>query len=36
VYAQVERLGRVATIGVVAANLGLGLVLVLLKLFVSH
>ena len=36
VYAQVERLGRIATVGVVAANLGLGLVLVLLKLFVSH
>jgi len=36
VYARIESLGRLATIGVVAANLGLGLVLVLLKLFVSH
>jgi hypothetical protein len=36
VFARVERLGWLATAGVVAANLGLGLVLVLLKLFVSH
>jgi hypothetical protein len=36
VFARVERLGRLATIGVVAANLGLGLVLVILKLIVSH
>jgi hypothetical protein len=36
VFARIERLGRLATIAVVAANLGLGLVLVLLKLFVSH
>lgn len=36
VFARVERLGWLATIVVVAANLGLGLVLVALKLFVSH
>jgi hypothetical protein len=36
VYARIERLRPLATLGVVAANLGLGLVLVLLKLFVSH
>jgi hypothetical protein len=36
VFARVERLGRLATIGVVAANLGLGVVLVILKLVVSH
>jgi hypothetical protein len=36
VYARIERLSLIATIGVVAANLGLGVVLVLLKLFVSH
>jgi hypothetical protein len=36
VFARIERLGRVATIGVVAANLGLGLVLVILKLIVTH
>jgi hypothetical protein len=36
VFARVERLGRLGTIGVVAANLGLGLVLVILKLVVTH
>lgn len=36
VFARVERLGTAATLGVVAANLGLGLVLVALKLAVSH
>ena len=36
VFARIERMGAVATVGVVAANLGLGVVLVLLKLFVSH
>ena len=36
VVARVERLGHSATIGVVAANLGLGLVLVALKLLVTH
>ena len=36
VFARVERLGPVATLAVVAANLGLGLVLVALKLVVSH
>jgi hypothetical protein len=36
VFARVEQLGRFATIGVVAANLGLGLVLVILKLIVTH
>jgi hypothetical protein len=36
VFARVERLGRVATVAVVAVNLGLGLVLVLLKLIVTH
>jgi hypothetical protein len=36
VFARIERLNILATIGVVAANLGFGLVLVLLKLFVSH
>jgi hypothetical protein len=36
VFARVERLSVLATIAVVGANLGLGLVLVLLKLFVSH
>ena len=35
-FAHVERLGRVATLLVVAANLGLGLALVGLKLLVSH
>ena len=36
VFARVERLGFLASVAVVAANLGLGLVLVALKLFVSH
>jgi hypothetical protein len=36
VFARVERLGGLATIAVVAANLGLGLLLVILKLIVSH
>jgi hypothetical protein len=36
VFARVERLGRLATLAVVAANLGLGVVLVGLKLLVSH
>jgi hypothetical protein len=35
-FARVERLGRLATLGVVAANLGLGVVLVGLKLILSH
>jgi hypothetical protein len=36
VFARVERLGPAATLAVVGANLGLGLVLVALKLAVSH
>jgi hypothetical protein len=36
VFARVERLGWLGTLVVVSANLGLGLVLVALKLFVSH
>jgi hypothetical protein len=36
VFARVERLGRLGTLGVVAANLGLGVLLVGLKLLVSH
>jgi hypothetical protein len=36
VFARVERYGRLATAAVVAANIGLGGLLVLLKLFVSH
>jgi hypothetical protein len=36
VFARVERLGPVAALAVVAANLGLGLLLVGLKLAVSH
>ena len=36
VFARFERLGMTATIGVVAANLGLGLVLVGLKVLVTH
>jgi hypothetical protein len=36
VFARIERLGHLGTFVVVAANLGLGLVLVALKLFVSH
>jgi hypothetical protein len=35
-FARVERLGRLATLAVVAANLGLGVALVGLKLLVSH
>ncbi|MGH3013958.1 MAG: hypothetical protein ACRDNN_03310 [Gaiellaceae bacterium] len=35
-FARVERLGPLATLGVVAANLGLGVVLVGLKLLLSH
>jgi hypothetical protein len=36
VFARVERLGRLGTLAVVAANLGLGVLLVGLKLLVSH
>ena len=36
VFARVERLGRLATLAVVTANLGLGVMLVGLKLLVSH
>jgi hypothetical protein len=36
VFARVERLGALGTFVVVAANLGLGLLLVALKLFVTH
>lgn len=36
VFARAERLGRLGTLTVVAANLGLGVVLVALKLLVSH
>ena len=36
VFARVERLGLAATVGVVALNLGLGVVLVGLKLLISH
>jgi hypothetical protein len=36
VVARVERLGPVATAGIVAANVALGLALVLLKLVVTH
>jgi hypothetical protein len=36
VFARVERLGLLGTLGVVAANLGLGVLLVGLKLLVSH
>jgi len=35
-FARTERLGRFATLAIVAVNLGLGLVLVGLKLWVSH
>ena len=35
-FARVERMGRVGTLAVVAANLGLGVALVGLKLLVSH
>jgi hypothetical protein len=36
VFARVERLGPLATVGVVAANLALGLILVAMKLVVTH
>ena len=36
VFARLEHYGRLATAGIVAANVGLGALLVLLKLFVSH
>ena len=36
VVARVERFGVLGTVGIVAANLGLGLVLVVLKLVVTH
>jgi hypothetical protein len=36
VFARVERLGALATVAVVAANVGLGITLVALKLVVSH
>ncbi len=36
VFARVERLGPLATLAVAAANLGLGLLLAALKLFVTH
>ncbi len=36
VFARIERLGRPATLAVVAANLGLGVLLVSLKLLVTH
>lgn len=36
VFARAERLGRVATVAVVAANLALGLALVALKLLLMH
>jgi hypothetical protein len=36
VFARVERLGWAGTLFVLAANVGVGLVLVALKLFVSH
>jgi hypothetical protein len=36
VFARVERLGRLGTLAVVCANLGLGVLLVGLKLLVSH
>jgi hypothetical protein len=35
-FARIERLGRLGTLAVVAANLGLGVLLVGLKLLVSH
>ena len=35
-YARVERLGRAGTLAAVALNLGLGLVLVILEVLVSH
>jgi hypothetical protein len=36
IFARVEELGLAGTMGVVAANLALGLLLVLLKAFISH
>ena len=36
VFARVERLGWIGMLGVVAANLGLGITLVALKLIVAH
>ena len=36
VFARIEHLGRIATLGIVIVNLGLGLVLVGLKLLVTH
>jgi hypothetical protein len=36
VFARVERLGFTATVAVVALNLGLGVLLVGLKLLISH
>ena len=36
VFARVERLGWAGTLGVVAANLALGIALVALKVFVTH
>ena len=36
IFARVERLGALATLGVVSANLGLGVLLVGLKLLISH
>ena len=36
VFARIERLGRVATLVVVTANLAFGLVLVALKLALTH
>jgi hypothetical protein len=36
VFARIELLGRLATVAVVAANLGLGLLLVALKLLLTH
>ena len=36
VFARVERLGALATLGVVAGNLALGMVLVAMKLLVTH
>ena len=36
VFARVERLGRLGTVLIVAANLALGLILVALKLLLAH
>ena len=35
-FARAERLGALATIAIVGANLALGLALVVLKLWISH